>query len=139
MWFFKGDIRSIEKVQKRGTKLILSIRDLTYEYRLHELKLPSLCHRRKRGDMIYTYKILTGKLNMKQEDFLKMTHLSTRGNGMKIFKKHATKLPRINSFSNRIVNNWNSLTKNIVSADSVLSFKAELDKHWIDTKYETPF
>ena len=52
---------------------------MTYEERLRELKLPSLTNRRRRGDMIFTYKILTTKTNMNKEDFFAMTHLTTRG------------------------------------------------------------
>ena len=82
---------------------------MTYEERLRELKLPSLTHRRRRGDMIFTYKILTAKTNMNKEDFFAMTHLTTRGYPHEIFKHHDNKLPRINTFSIRIVNDWNRL------------------------------
>ena len=43
-----------------------------------------------------------------------------------IFKEHATKLPRCNTYSNRIVSDWNHLPKRIVVAISVDLFKAEL-------------
>ena len=42
----------LENVQRRSTKLLASLRDLTYPERLAKLKLPSLEHRRKRGDVI---------------------------------------------------------------------------------------
>ena len=88
---FRGDIIANENVQRRVTKFVpLSalplLRDLTYEERLRALNLPSLAHRRRRGDMIYTYKILTGKMNMHK--------LTTRGYQYKIYKEHATKLPQ---------------------------------------------
>ena len=54
---FKMDSTEIEKVQRRATKLIPILRNLCYEDRLWKLKLPSLCHRRRRGDMIQVYKI----------------------------------------------------------------------------------
>jgi len=50
--FKKGDIENIEKVQKRATKLILSLKKLPYHERLRQLKLPTLKYRRLRGDMI---------------------------------------------------------------------------------------
>jgi len=51
--FKKGDIKNIEKVQKkRATKLIISLKKLPYPERLQQLKLPTLKYRRLRGDMI---------------------------------------------------------------------------------------
>jgi len=45
----------------RATKLILTVKDLTYKERLLQLKLPTLKDRRSKGDMIEVFKILTGK------------------------------------------------------------------------------
>ena len=39
---------------------------------------------------------------------------------------------RKNSFSHRIVNTWNSLSEEVVSADSINSFKDRLNKFWKD-------
>ena len=78
--------------------------------------LPSLTHRRRRGDMIFTYKLMTGKTNISKHDFFTSTNVTTRGHQFKIFKRHASKLPRINTFSNRIVNNWNQLPSKIVAS-----------------------
>ena len=50
--FSKGDIIAVEKIQRRATEMIPEIAHLSYEKRLEELKLPSLLHRRRRGDMI---------------------------------------------------------------------------------------
>jgi len=45
----------------RATKLVISIKNLTYKDRLKRLKLPTVKYRRIRGDMIEVYKILTNK------------------------------------------------------------------------------
>jgi len=37
--FLKGNIENIEKVQKRSTKLVISLKHLTYKERLEQLKL----------------------------------------------------------------------------------------------------
>ena len=50
----------LENVQKRATKLIPGMKDLSYEERL-KMDLPTLSYRRIRGDLIETYQILTGK------------------------------------------------------------------------------
>ena len=45
----------------RATKLVISIKNLTYKERFKRLKLPTRKYRRIRGDMIEVYKILTNK------------------------------------------------------------------------------
>ena len=55
---YLGDIKILEKIQRRATKMTIAIKDLHYEERLKELKLPSLVYRRRRGDMIIMYKIM---------------------------------------------------------------------------------
>ena len=55
--FYKGDIKKVEAVKYRATKLIPELKDKPYDDRLKTLQLPSLTYRRKRGDMIQMYKI----------------------------------------------------------------------------------
>ena len=55
---FEEDNKMIERIQRRATKLITSIKDLDYTDRLKQLNLPSLQHRRRRGDMIQVNKIM---------------------------------------------------------------------------------
>ena len=55
------DKNKLESVQRRATKLIPSIRNLSYEERLKRLNLFSLSDRRTRGDLIETFKILKKK------------------------------------------------------------------------------
>ena len=54
----KGDIEAIEKIQKRATKLVISLRKLPYKERLQHLNLYAVKYRRLRGDMIEVFKIL---------------------------------------------------------------------------------
>ena len=77
-------------------------------------------------------------MNMNKEDFFKVSQLTTRGQ-YKIYKERATKLPRINTFSNRIINDWNGLTSEIARATSTNSFKNKLDKQWKKRIYGAPF
>jgi len=46
----KRDIEAIEKVQKRATKLVISLKKLPYKERLSQLNLHTLKYRRLRGD-----------------------------------------------------------------------------------------
>ena len=59
--YFKKYIDHLEKIQRRATKLEHGYRKLTYEERLRRLGLTTLQQRRLRGDLIETYKIVTGK------------------------------------------------------------------------------
>ena len=51
------DQAKVERVQRRTTKLVPSIKHLSYQQRLEVLNLPSLKYRRLRGDMITVYNI----------------------------------------------------------------------------------
>ena len=53
------DIKAVEKVQMRATKLVIGLKNLPYCKCLRKLKLPTLKYRRLRGDVIEVYKILT--------------------------------------------------------------------------------
>ena len=55
---YQGDIKMLEKFQRRATKMVTAIKDLPYVKRHTELKLPSLVYLRRRGDMIIMYKIM---------------------------------------------------------------------------------
>ena len=54
-------ITALENVPRRATELIPGYKELDYKERLKRLNLPTLSYRRLRGDMIESYKILTGK------------------------------------------------------------------------------
>ena len=77
---------AIERVQRRATKLVPRIKHYTYEERLRELHLPSLLHRRRRGDMMFAYKLVTERLNINKDDFFRISHLTTRGINKKFTK-----------------------------------------------------
>ena len=137
--FLREEILNVEKVQKRATKTVHAIRDLPYEERLQHLDLPSLQHRRRRGDMIYAYKLFTEKIGLAKEDFFTSSTPLTRGHQHAVIKKKATKLCRIHAFSNRIVDDWNGLPPHVISQTTTNKFKKELDTYWKSEMYQTPF
>ena len=53
----EGDIKELEKIQKRATKLVINFKKIPYKDRLMHLKLPTLKYRQLRGDMIEAFKI----------------------------------------------------------------------------------
>ena len=68
----QGDIDLLERVQRRATKIVPALRNLPYAERLRRLNLTTLEERRIRGDMIETYKILTGKEDINPSKFFTM-------------------------------------------------------------------
>ena len=55
----KKDIEAIENVQKRATRMLSQMKNLNYEEKLKQLKMPTVKFRHMRGDMIEAFKILT--------------------------------------------------------------------------------
>jgi len=94
--------------------------------------LYSLQRKRLRGDLIETYKILTGKEKSNSEKlFQKVTTTTLRGHSLKLYKKNSRLNIRKHFFSQRIVDYWNKLTDDIVSATTISCFKNRLD-YWMD-------
>ena len=60
---------SIEKVQRKFTRLVNDIGTLSYGARLKSLKLTTLAERRMRGDLIETFKVVRGFVNYGQSLF----------------------------------------------------------------------
>ena len=124
----------LENVQKRATKLIPGMKELSYEERLKKLDLPTLSYRRIIcGDLIETYKILTGKYDPNVSSILPLNNNQVcRGHK----KKNYERRPRLDmhkySFCYRIVDIWNRLPSEIVEAKSVYSFERRLDKFFKD-------
>ena len=136
--FGKTDQRQLERVQRPATRMVMSIRHRPYQERLRLLELPSLYYRRRRGDMVTVYKLFHGGMDVSPEDFFKRNESElTRGHGWKLYKSRARTLTRRNAFSTRIVNDWNSLSSSVVSAETLNSFKNRLDRHWTNIMFET--
>ena len=129
-----GVIRELENVQRRATKLIPSLQNLTYSKRLQNLNLPSLSYRRNRMDLIMTYKILNEDILIDRL-FFTMNTSHTRSNGFKIYKKYNRTSTRYFTFSQRIINDWNSLPNDVVTSPNVLTFKSKLDNFLYNQRF----
>lgn len=123
------DIDTLERVQRRATKMVAGLRHTPYEDRLKLLKTTSLRARLERGDQIETYKIVTGKVNIQKEQFFIIRPTHTRGHHLKLEKKRANHYARAGFFSHRVVNRWNQLPSHVVSAKTTNTFKMRLDRH----------
>ena len=129
----------IERVQRRATKLVPECRDMNYTERLKYLELHSLKGRRTRGDLIQVFKIFKGLDDIKVEDIFCISNYgSTRNQGQKLMKRHCKTDIRKYSFSNRIVELWNSLPLDIKNAETLNTFKNRIDKnHKLIEKFYT--
>jgi hypothetical protein len=90
--YTKKDIELIENVQRRATKQVPSLKQLSYTDRLKKLKMSTLKYRRLRGDMIETFKIINGIYDKEvTERFFEMSRTDqTRGHSTKIKYKKET-------------------------------------------------
>jgi len=70
------DIKLLEGVQRRGTKLVHGIADLKYHDRLKRLGLVRLENRRLRSDLIETFKILNRNYSINRELFFLISMIS---------------------------------------------------------------
>ena len=104
---YRRESVEIEKIQ-RATKLIPNLRHLPYKDRLEALQLPSLSYRRRRGDMLQAFKILKGIDRVDPgQFFVSADQSNTRGHSLKLVKQRARFSLRQNTFSQRVVNDWN--------------------------------
>ena len=129
--FLQKDIQMIEKVQHRATRMVPGLAKQRYEDRLKQMNLPSLAYRRLRGDVIEVYKYLHGIYNVDCTQILpchKTAGPVTRGHSKKLEKRDCRGRLRANVLGYRIVNLWNSLPENVVSAESVNCLKGRFDR-----------
>ena len=70
--YHKKDIDMLECMQRRATKMIPELRDLSYEEGLKECDLTTLETRRFRGDQIEVFKILNGFENIDRNIFFSL-------------------------------------------------------------------
>ena len=132
----KKNIDIIENVQRRSSKRIPGMQNLSYAERLRRLKLPTLSYRRYRGDMIEMYKISHGCYDDgATKDLLNyrshaLGERPFRGHMFTIYKDRFRKDTRKYSFKCRVTDQWNNLPAYIVESPTLNTFKNKLDKLW---------
>jgi hypothetical protein len=125
---FKRQSAAIERVQRRATKLLVDIKEWTYERRMRFLNLPSLKYRRFRGDLIQTFKILNKIDDIETNDFYCAKNVCfTRNSGQKLFISHCSTNTKLHSFSFRTARSWNKLSSITRYATEINAFKNLLD------------
>ena len=134
----KKDIKALEKVQRRATKLVPCLSNLSYYERLKALNLTTLEARRLRGDLIQYFKFERG-LNFISWEINNRNIYSlqnegpagnTRGPQHRLYRDCTKNCKqREYFFLNRIIPHWNNLPDAVISSVTVNQFKNRLDKH----------
>ena len=133
----KRDIRLLEQPQRRATKCTRGFSELTYVNRLRILNLFSSEYRRLRGDLIFTYQILTSDNHPCKSLLSLSSSTRCRGHKLKLSLQNSRLDCRKYSFALRVCDKWNSLPAMVVDAPNLTLFKQLLDSHLSDIHYHT--
>lgn len=126
--YAKKDIEKVERVQRRATKVAHVMKRFNYSERLKLLGLTTLAERRSRGDCIQWFKIARG---LDEVEWLTepLSVGPIRGHRSRLRREIVRNCgQRFSFFSNRIVNEWNSLPDQVVGSTTVNQFKNAYDK-----------
>ena len=124
---YLGDLRLLESVQRRWTKCIDGLVDLSYADRLKSLNLYSVQGRLLRADLIKYWKIFHKQSAISPSDLFTVSPITnTRGHRFKLVKPHINTECRQRFFSVRSIDHWNSLPDSVVGANTVEAFKLGL-------------
>ena len=145
----KMDINSLEKVQRRATKLVPEISTLSYPERLQYLKLPTLQYRRLRQDLIFIFKHTNQLINLNTRTYCKTCKhnpdmltpslsQTTRGHPHK-YQIHHHQGIRNRFLTSRALSTWNNLNPSTLNTKIVNVFKNKLgsDLSFQKLKYAT--
>ena len=111
--------------------MIPSLRNKIYQERLNNLELITLEQRRLRGQLIETFKYLKGITRASPVGLFDLdVNGRTRSNGQKLQTRASRTTVKNKFYPTAIVSIWNNLPENVVTANTVNTFKNRLDKHW---------
>ena len=127
------DCETLEKVQRKAVRMISGLDSTaSYEQKCKEIGLDTLASRRRKQDLLQTFRILRGidsvapdKIFQRQVD---RQHRVTRtADPSNLTIPHARTDLRINSFQIRAAKAWNSLDKKVKESNSLAAFKNALN------------
>ncbi|KAF4531363.1 hypothetical protein B566_EDAN019468 [Ephemera danica] len=122
------DETAMENVQRRATKRVAGLRNISYPDRLKTLGMFSLEHRRLRGDMILTHKIMHTLNHPCRSLLTPSSNTNLRGHPLKLQHQRSKKNIRHYSFGARVPRYWNRLPASVVQAKTTSDFKYRFDK-----------
>ena len=125
-------ILAIENVQRTFTRAIDGLGLLTYKNRLKKLGLTTLLERRARGDLIETFRNISGIANYGENFF----NVSKRRLNI-ISRPGDQKKYKYEFLCRRVISYWNKLPIDVKAAETINQFKNRLDnfrKNNLDTQ-----
>ncbi len=137
----KKDIKLIEKVQRRATKLVPCLKNLSYQERLAKLNLTTLEERRTRGDLIQFFKIYSGSNIINWHKPLVIANQNSQTGPASGTRRsdHSVRRPgtthsdiREYFFTHRTIPLWNNLPTKIIESKSTNQFKNRLDEYLLE-------
>ena len=142
--WLQQDIDLLENVQRRAVRSISGLSG-SYEEKLKELKMYSLKDRRTRGDMIETYKIVHRIEDVDPSAYFTFPAANHATRQAVSVTEDGTVLPwyglqkgpsrlelRAQFFTQRVINNWNSLPLEVKNSASTNAFKNNYDRLFLD-------
>ena len=134
---YLGDLRKLERLQKRWTRAVSDLAGQNYKERLDALDLYSIKGRLLRADMIYVWKIMHGYSSISPEDLFVIENSGrTRGHPLKIKILRSHQEIRSRFFTARVIAPWNALGSDTVMSESISKFKGHLHRDLGDKLYE---
>lgn len=122
------DIDRLESCQRRFTKRLPGLADMTYAERLKALAWDTLELRRVVKDLVLVYKIVNGYVDINPETLFEFRLDRTRGHARKIVVPLLRKTSSQHFFAYRVIKMWNRLPMDVVNAKNPVFFREKLMK-----------
>ena len=113
-------------MQRRFTKRLKGLGELSYDDRLKLFNLKRLEIRRLSFVLLCCYKIIFGLVCIDREAFFELRTSCTRGHPYKLFKHQSGISVRSDFFAERVINAWNGLPADRIDFSSYPRFQSSL-------------
>ena len=125
MWspYYKKDVDLIGNVQRKFTKFLPGMFNVSYQERLHRLNMQTLEERRIYLDLILLFKIYHGIVDIDFNKYCSINQNPTRGHPLKLNFVTSRVNCHKHHFFNRIVKIWNAVPAEIVTLTSLIVLK----------------